>query len=105
MGWGERHVPRPDHGEDAAVKGWCRKCEAEVVIDGRPVSEDESEWSHMRLDVVVGMGHAPGCWGDCGKHGCPVPEPQQELVECWPVTLFGSTARAPQVPAPGPDGP
>lgn len=64
-------------------------------MDGRPIVEDASEWSHMRLDMEVGMGHAHGCWGDCDKHGCPVPEPYQVQVECGPVTLRGSVGSEP----------
>lgn len=85
---GPRHdAMSGDTRQELLPKGWCRTCEAEVVIDGRPISEDESEWSHLRIDVEVGMGHAPGCWGDCGKHGCPVPEPCQVQIECGPVVL------------------
>ena len=81
-----------DSGErEQPVMGWCRTCEAEVVIDGRPISEDEAEWSHMRLDVEIGMGHAHGCLGDCDKHGCPVPEPYQVQVECGPAAFSGSS--------------
>lgn len=68
-------------------RGWCGTCQAEVVVDGRPIVEDGSEWSHMRLEDGIGMDHDPGCWGDCHKHGCPVPVRIQEQVECGPVAL------------------
>lgn len=71
------------------MRGHCADCRAEVEIDGRPGDAHESVWSHMRehvwLDVVPG--HADGCYGDCDRHGCPVPVPEQrcDIIECGPV--------------------
>lgn len=71
-------------------RGWCGTCGEEVAIDGRELNEEATAWTHMRAErgITVGMGHALGCWGDCGKHGCPVPEPVEtvDLVECGPVS-------------------
>lgn len=35
----------------------------------------------------VGIGHAPGCWGECDRHGCPVPVQVQadSRYPCGPV--------------------
>jgi hypothetical protein len=35
----------------------------------------------------TGMGHAPGCWGNCDRHGCPVPVQLDPRYPCGPVEL------------------
>lgn len=77
-------VPAP-----APATGFCVTCGREVSIDGRPGDEIGSAWSHMieRSVEVVVPGHAEGCWGNCARHGCPVPvlDLDRQLEECGPV--------------------